>query len=230
MNKEDIIGLRSGRLVVTSYSHKKKRKKENGYHHYYNCKCDCGNDCIKERSGLRFGSSKSCGCIHKEVTAKKNREISKYNGESRSEYARVLRIYNAMIRRCYNKNDGRYEDYGGRGIKVCKEWYESYYSFKSWALSNGYSDFLSIDRIDVNGDYEPNNCRWATQSEQMNNTRVNKRITYQGGTKTLTQWCRELNLNYDRTKARFNTCGMTPEQAFNLPKQNLRRKINNNNI
>ena len=225
MNVNDILGLRFGRLTVVSYSHKTKRKSA-GYYHFYNCNCDCKNNCVVERSSLKFGITKSCGCIHKEVTAKKNKELSKYNGESSSKYARILRIHRAMIHRCYNKNDMNYHHYGGRGIIVCEEWLNDYYIFKKWALENGYSDNLSIDRVDVNGNYEPSNCKWATNKEQGNNTRTNKMIEYKGQIKTLSEWCDELGLEYFRTKARFNTCHMTPEQAFELPKQVLRRKIN----
>lgn len=131
-----------------------------------------------------------------------------------------------MCYRCYNKIDESYINYGGRGIKVCDEWLNDYFSFRNWAIDNGYSDNLSIDRIDVNGNYEPSNCRWATDKEQGNNKRNNKMIEYKGEVKTLSEWCDELGLEYFRTKARLNTCNMTPEQAFELPKQVLKRKVN----
>ena len=225
MNVNDIIGLRFGRLTVVSYSHKTK-KKSAGYNHFYNCKCECGGSCTVERSSLKFENTRSCGCIHKEVMSKKNKELSKYKGESNSKYARILRIHSAMIHRCYNENDMNYRHYGGRGIIVCDEWLNDYYSFKKWALENGYSSDLSIDRINVNGNYEPSNCKWATNKEQRNNTRTNKMIEYKGQIKTLSEWCDELGVEYFRTKARFNTCHMTPEQAFELPKQVLKRKVN----
>ena len=226
MNVNDIVGLRFGRLTVVSYSHKTKRKTRKGFDHYYNCKCDCDNNCLVERSSLKFGNTKSCGCVKTEKLIKRNSETARYNGESRSKYARLLRIHRSMCRRCYNESDESYMHYGGRGIKVCDEWLNDYFSFRNWSINNGYSDNLSIDRIDVNGNYEPSNCRWATDKEQGNNKRNNKMIEYKGEVKTLSEWCDELDIEYFRTKARLNTCHMTPEQAFELPKQILKRKIN----
>lgn len=225
MNVNDIVGLQFGKLNVLSYGHKEK-KKGIGFNHYYICRCDCNNDCIVERNSLKFNNTKSCGCIHSEQLSKRNKDDLKYNGESSSEYARILRIYRSMYHRCYNKIDESYINYGGRGINICDEWLNDYFSFRNWAINNGYSDELSIDRIDVNGNYEPNNCRWATDKEQGNNKRTNKMIEYNGEIKTLSEWCDILNLDYFRTKARFNTCNMTPEQAFELPKQILRRRVN----
>jgi len=224
----DIIGLRFGRLIVESFSHKVK-KKTVGNFHYYNCICDCGNYKIVERDSLKFGKTKSCGCIHSELTSTRNKESAKYKGESSSIHARLLRIYRQMKHRCYNELDSNYINYGGRGIIVCDEWINDYYCFKEWALVNRYTDDLTIDRINVNGNYEPSNCKWSTYKEQANNTRTNKMIEYHGETKTLSEWCDELGIEYFRTKARFNTCNMTPTQAFELPKQKLRRKINKNN-
>lgn len=227
--KTDIIGNRYGRLTVISYSHNVKRENKGGYKHYYNCKCDCGNDCVAERSAL--GRTKnSCGCIHKEQLVKRNKSNALDN-EIVEKYERLHRIWNAMKHRCENKNDDNYDRYGGREIKVCKEWHD-WFKFKEWAINNGYSDELTIDRIDYNGDYEPNNCRWATYKTQANNTSKNKYIEYQGRTQTLTQWCEELDLPYNRTKARLNSCGMSVEEAFNKGyyKNDGSRDINKNNV
>mgnify|MGYP003611895627 CR=1 FL=1 len=223
----DIVGERFGRLVVESFSHKEVKEGKVGFIYYYNCKCDCGNPNIIKvsRSGLMINKRQSCGCLKSEITAKRNHDTAKYNGESSTEYDRILRIYGAMKNRCYSKRNQKYKDYGGRGIIICDEWLNDYFTFKKWALENGYKGNLSIDRIDVNGNYEPSNCKWSTMEEQANNTRKNKYITYQGRTQTLSKWCKELGLEYDRIKARFNTCHMTPEQAFELPKQILRRKV-----
>lgn len=141
-------------------------------------------------------------------------------------YKRLYTIYSGMKNRCYTKSHKKYNLYGGRGICICDEWLNSFKEFKDWTLANGYSDELTIDRIDYNGNYEPSNCRWVTMKEQPNNTSKNKYLTYKGRTQTLSQWCDELNLDYFRTKARLNTCHMTVEQAFELPKQQLRRKVN----
>lgn len=222
MNNQDMIGKRYGRLIVISQASNNKNKTIE-----FDCICDCGNKCKANKYRLLNGQKQSCGCLHKEQLTERNKNTAKYKGESSTEYDRILRIYGAMKHRCYNKNDERYNDYGGRGIIICDEWLNDYFKFKEWALNNGYKDNLSIDRVNVNGNYEPSNCRWCTQKEQMNNTRVNKMLEYKGRTQTLSEWCDELKLNYFRVKARLNTCNMTVEQAFELPKQRLRRKINN---
>lgn len=107
---------------------------------------------------------------------------------------RTYKIYSKMKERCYNKNSSGYKNYGGRGIKICEEWLNNYLAFKNWSIANGYRDDLTIDRIDVNGDYEPNNCRWATYKQQANNKRVNHYITYNNITHTLQEWSEKYNI------------------------------------
>ena len=102
---------------------------------------------------------------------------------------RISKIWSDMRYRCNNKNCNIYKNYGGRGIKVCEEW-NVFENFYNWSIENGYSDNLSIDRIDVNGDYEPSNCRWATYTQQLNNTRRSTYITYKGETHTISEWAR----------------------------------------
>ena len=119
-----------------------------------------------------------------------------------------------MKNRCSNKKERCYKYYGGRGIKVCKDWVENFLSFYNWSIKNGYKENLTIDRIDVNGDYEPNNCRWVDLYIQANNRRNCIKITYNGKTKTLTEWCRELGLNYKLIKQRIKRDGKSFEQAI----------------
>lgn len=107
---------------------------------------------------------------------------------------RLYRIWADMKRRCKNSDRPNYKNYGGKGIMVCQEWENSFDSFREWALNNGYSDDLSIDRIDNNGNYEPSNCHWATAKEQANNKRNNFLISYKGETHTLAQWCEVFGL------------------------------------
>ena len=109
-----------------------------------------------------------------------------------------------MKGRCYNENDDRYHRYGGRGITICEEWLEDYKAFESWSLENGYSDELSIDRIDNDGNYEPDNCRWATNIEQMNNTSRNFKVESDGVIMTLTEYCRVNELPYESTRLKIN--------------------------
>lgn len=108
---------------------------------------------------------------------------------------RLYRCYDSMKTRCYNKNFIRYDRYGGRGIKVCDEWLNDIESFFKWALDNGYRDDLTLDRIDNDGDYEPNNCRWSTKKEQANNMRTTIFIEIDGVTKPLQEWCEIYGIN-----------------------------------
>ena len=108
-----------------------------------------------------------------------------------------------MKKRCESHNDKRYCDYGGRGIKVCEEWH-NFINFYNWAIQNGYSEDLTIDRIDNNGNYEPSNCRWSTNKEQANNRRTNINITIGNTTKTMTEWCDIFNLEYNVVNARYH--------------------------
>lgn len=139
---------------------------------------------------------------------------------------RLSNIFKNMKQRCYNPNDINYKNYGSRGVKLCDEWNnreiernvrgmntKGFLAFKKWALENGYADNLTIDRIDVNGDYSPENCRWASTSEQANNRRSCHFITYKGKTQSLTLWCSELRLNYYKIQTRLRM-GWSVEKAF----------------
>ena len=130
---------------------------------------------------------------------------------------RIYRIYNNMIVRCFNQNARSYQDYGGRGITVCDKWSHNFQAFYDWAMANGYADNLTLDRIDVNGNYEPLNCRWATKKEQANNTRRNRMITYNNKTQTIKQWADEYGINYPKLKDRINKLHWTIERALNTP-------------
>ena len=119
-----------------------------------------------------------------------------------------------MKDRCYNPNDKRYKDYGGRGITICDEWLNNFESFYEWSINNGFEEHLSIDRIDVNSNYEPSNCRWADIETQCNNRRSNVYIEYNGETKTLKQWCNFLQLNYKKTHDRLYKLKWTVKRSF----------------
>lgn len=173
----DLKGLRFGRLVVMKEAPKIKKEKR------WECLCDCGNTKIVTGVSLRNGNTVSCGCYQMERIVESHTK----HGDS---YTRLYHIYQGMKSRCVTPTNEKYKDYGGRGIKVCSEWMnaDGYKNFKSWALANGYKENLTIDRIDVNGNYEPTNCRWATSKEQNNNMRSNRFVEYKGERRTLSQW------------------------------------------
>ena len=161
----------------------------------YTCKCSCG--VIKEFyiGNLRSGKSLSCGCITKQLLS----ERSKTHGERRT---RLYGIWTNMKSRCYNENVDSYEHYGARGISICEEWRDSYEKFRDWAVKNGYSDSLSIDRIDANGDYSPENCRWATDIQQARNKTTTWFVEINGVKKTAKEWCEIYGVNYKTAHTR----------------------------
>lgn len=170
--KVEMIGKRFGRLLVLA-----EDKRGNGGVIYYKCLCDCGKEKVVNGVSMRRGLIKSCGCYHLERVSKDNPIYKR----------RLYRKYWSMRNRCEYPGSRYYYCYGGRGIKVCDEWKE-FEVFEKWAYENGFKEGLTLDRIDVNGNYEPNNCRWITQKEQCYNTRRNVYITRNGKRKTVTEW------------------------------------------
>ena len=197
----DLTGKTFGRWTVLEKSEKIGRIQT------YLCKCQCGNTAKVPHSNLTRGKSTSCGCFQKELASKRFKKHGMRN-------TRLYSIYANMKARCYNEKNKRYKDYGGRNILMCKEWYESFETFKDWALANGYQDDLSIDRINVDGNYAPSNCRWATQEQQDNNQRKTILIEISGKKMSLKQWTNLMGWKYGTYSAR-NRKGktvFTPEE------------------
>lgn len=200
------IGERFGRYTVLAFDHKDKYK-----NNYFLCKCDCGKERIVRLTNLQTGEIKSCGCYKIDGT----RERLEKHGMSDS---RLYREWACIKARCKEECNSRWKDYGGRGIIVCDEWDGSFEKFRDWALNNGYDDGLTIDRIDVNGDYTPSNCRWITNKEQQRNRRNNKTVVYKGECQTLIELCEKYDANYHLVESRLLR-GWDIEKAVETPKR-----------
>lgn len=192
----DIEGLYFGRLKVLFYYGTKRK------HAYWLCECACGGFKVVEGRSLRSGNTRSCGCI------------SKPHGMTGK---RIYRIWKNMKSRCNwgSKDSVNFRRYQGRGITVCDEW-KVFEVFLQWALDNGYQDDLTIDRIDNDGSYSPNNCRWVTRQRQSNNMSSNHYITYNGKSQTIADWARELKIKSDTLSKRIRI-GWTEEKALTTP-------------
>ena len=164
MAYKNIKGERYGRLEVIEHIGTRRGKA------LWKCKCDCGNYADVTGDSLRQGKTKSCGCLgddnRRKINTRNRYGATKHNQCKEGKKSRIYRIYDAMHQRCYNEKNGAYKHYGGRGIVICDEWKNNFESFFQWSLKNGYSDDLSIDRIDNDGNYEPSNCRWADMTLQ----------------------------------------------------------------
>ena len=184
----------------------------------WECKCDCGNTVVVHQQNLTNGHTKSCGCYNKELAIERNTTHGDTNN-------RIYRIWHDMMLRCNSQKHKSYKLYGGKGISVCESW-KDYNNFKKWAIENGYSDNLSIDRKDGSGNYEPSNCRWASIVEQNNNTSRNLMFTIEGETKSLAEWCKEYNVPYSRVHGRVYD-GWNIVDALTRPVQIHHKKAGN---
>ena len=207
---KNLTGMRFGRLTVLGLSD--DYVAPNGKHRkQYKCLCDCGSEKVIIGENLSRGLTLSCGCLQKERASQSNTK----HGETDS---RLYNIWCAMKRRCLNPNVPEYLLYGGRGISICDAWMD-YSNFSNWANNTGYDSNAkrgqcTIDRIDVDGDYCPENCRWVTQQEQMNNVRYNHYVTYNGETHTIAEWARLYNMPYAKLSQRLNRYGYDIEKAL----------------
>lgn len=207
MSLEDLTGKKFGKLTVLSYAYVKN------HYRFWECQCDCGNEkhSFVSTHDLKSSNTKSCGCINKE----RNKNTMGHSHD------RLYDIWRWMKVRCYDKNNKHYKDYGGRGIIICDEWLNDvngYYNFYNWAINRqDYNKNMTIDRIDVNGNYEPSNCRWVTMTTQARNRRKTIYYTYNNETKSLAEWCELYNMPYQRVYSRINYNGYTFEDALFTP-------------
>lgn len=172
----------------------------------WKCRCDCGKITVVRGSNLVSGAVKSCGCL-------RNTPYNKTHGDSNTK---LYRHWKSMIYRCTKPNHPAYRWYGARGISVCDEWLD-YENFKKWAIETQPDKSYTVDRIDVNGNYCPENCRWATREEQANNRRSNIMFEYRGERKNLMQWSKCLNVGYKLLYNRINKLGWDFEKAITTP-------------
>lgn len=197
----DLTGQRFGSLVVVSRAENSRQGTA-----MWLCQCDCGKTTVVRSFLLRKGRTTSCGC--------QKYAVHTTHGQT---HTRLYRIWAAMKNRATNPNSPDYTHYGGRGITICSEWLHDFAAFRDWALSHGYADDLSIDRIDNDKGYSPDNCRWATRKEQDENRRCNHLITYKGETKTLNQWAEQFHIPYGTLHQRLTRYGWSIEKALETP-------------
>lgn len=217
MAKENLLGKKFGRLtVIRDYGRSENRSV------IWLCKCECGNTHKVSTGKLKNGSVKSCGCLRRDMTVNKNHKHGQAN-------TRLYSIWNGIKRRCQQPKCSSYNDYGGRGISLCKEWLD-FSNFYNWSMNNGYDDSLSIDRIDVDGDYTPNNCRWVDSKIQQRNKRNNHYLTYNNETHPITEWADILGINKGTLESRITRYGWSTEKALNTPVKKCNRSKTNSFI
>jgi hypothetical protein len=201
---EDLTGQVFGKLTVLGYGYTMKE------HRYWLCKCECGNERFASTKLLKNGriyACHSCGKIFKPSN----------QTEHDRQRVKLYKVWGGMLDRINNPNHRSYHRYGGRGIKVCDDWgnkQTGFLAFYEWATNNGYADGLTIDREDNDGNYEPSNCRWVTQKIQSNNMSTNHNITLGNETKSLCDWCRIFNLDYDSVQVRISKLKWTEIDAL----------------
>lgn len=180
----DLTGHQFGKLTVIEKAENLRNRSA------WKCRCECGNEKIVVTSDLKSGNTKSCGCIQKEFAKNLKYEHGLHD-------TRLNRIWKAMRQRCSNPRSSAFHIYGAEGKTVCDEW-QTFKPFYDWAMSHGYKDGLTIERIDSTKGYSPDNCKWATYKEQCNNTRRNHFITYNGKKQTVAQWADEYVIKYKK--------------------------------
>lgn len=192
-----------GRLTVIEKAPKHKNRVN------WLCKCECGNYVTVRADHLLDGRTKTCGCYSKEIG-----ERTKTHGMSKTT---LYKVWRSMLGRCFYEKSENYKYYGGRGITVCDEWRNSFERFYEWAMDNGYSKGLTIDRIDNNGNYQATNCKWATVKEQENNKRNNHILEFEGQRLTIAQWSEKLGVKMHTLNKRINYCKWPVEKALKTP-------------
>lgn len=210
---KDLTGKRFGMLTVMKQVGFTERNKHGLRYALWLCKCDCGNQRILNTGTLtRTTYNHSCGCLGE----KHLKEITNQRIMHGMTGTRLMGCYKGMMSRCYRNKDVHYRAYGGRGITVCDEWKNNKKSFFEWALTHGYRDDLTIERIDVNGNYEPSNCTWIPKSEQYENKRQNIMIERNGERHSAARWSRLTGISANTIRWRYKK-GWPVEKILPLP-------------
>lgn len=194
--RRDLTGIRYTRLVAVEVVGKRRNRP------LWRLVCDCGGEAFGLAGELECGTPRSCGCLHVETARAQGKNNGSHGGTADKD--RLYNVWAGMKQRCYDVNFEKYSDYGARGITICDEWRDDYAAFREWSLANGHDKSLTIDRIDNDKGYSPDNCRWADRFVQMNNRRNTVWVEYQGERITLSNAARACGINrmtlWDRAK------------------------------
>lgn len=208
----DLTGRKYGRLTVLGFDHKNSKRV-----YFWKCRCECGKDVVIAGYNLKSGNTKSCGCLGETNRQRLESEFTKAHKTHGLSATRINRTYRHMKERCFEKSSKDYFLYGGRGIGIDSEWLgeKGFEHFYEWSMQNGYSDKLTIDRIDNNRNYGPDNCRWADARTQANNRRTNVVYDIGNGPQTRAELCREYGMGYNKVRNRVQS-GWTIEEALEI--------------
>ena len=210
-NYSTLLGTKSGKLVAISMF--QKRTSRGQMVDCFKCKCECGGEATPTAANFASGNSSSCGCKAKAAAVSRALAMAKHNMSHTPEH----RAWSGMIERCFNWKNKDFKNWGGRGITVCDEWRKDFLRFYQYIGPRpavGYS----VDRINVDGNYEPGNVKWSTSREQQRNRRNNRLLTINGDTATFKEWCDRHGLKDDCVRRRIKSYGWSIEKALTTPK------------
>ena len=218
-NSMEWIGKRFDRLVITDFVHAAPPNRE----WLWECKCDCGNIKVVRPTDVKLGKIHSCGCLHREASSERATKFEHMVKHNRRLYS----IYRRIKNRCYLVTDPCYKDYGARGIQMAAEWSDAssgFDRFVEWSVTNGYADGMTIDLIDANGNYAPDNCRWIPLPDRPLNKRDTVWVEYKGNRVQLLSLCESVGANYNLVYRRIYLLNWSVESAVDTPSRGRKTK------